>query len=95
MEIYKFLSQNIRIWIATAALTGGFLFLMSGAALPHGDAGWIQREELKNRMGELCCGPRDCERLKDGDVKPVDGGFLIQSTEEFVPTSEALPVSPD
>lgn len=70
-----------------------FLFAMN--VLAHGDADWIRREELKNRMGELCCGPSDCSRLEDGDVKPVEGGFLIQSTQEFVPTHEALPVSPD
>lgn len=81
--------------LVAAATTGGFLLFMSGVARSHGDAEWIQREELKNRVGELCCGQRDCERLSDGDVKPVNGGFVIQSTQEFVPTHEALPASPD
>jgi hypothetical protein len=86
---------TLRGLTAIAALTGGFLLVMSGVAKSHDAAEWIQREQLKNRIGELCCGPRDCSRLEDGDVKPVSGGFLIQSTKEFVPTSEALPVSPD
>lgn len=79
----------MRAVIITAALCVGF------QAAAHDSADWIRQGEFKNRIGELCCGERDCERLSDGDVKPVDGGFLIRSTNEFVPTSETLPVSPD
>lgn len=80
-----------------AAIALALFALLAGTfrAWPHEAAAWIQRGEYKNALGELCCGERDCARLDDGDVVPKDGGYLIQSRNEFVPIRQATPASPD
>ena len=70
------------------------LLLLATPALAHGPAEWIQRGGYKNSAGELCCGPRDCSELADGDVKITAAGYYVSSTKETVPFSEATP-SPD
>src|SRR5215210_1124671 len=63
-------------------------------AAAHGPAEWIQRGGYKNVAGELCCGERDCFELSDADVKVTSVGYLVVSTKETIPFSEATP-SPD
>ena len=70
------------------------LLLLTTPALAHGPAEWIQRGGYKNSVGELCCGPRDCFELADGDVKVTPAGYYVTSTKETIPFSEATP-SPD
>lgn len=60
-------------------------------ALAHDDAEWIRRDGFKNAIGELCCGPRDCSALRDGDVRVTSAGYYIVSLKETVPFGEALP----
>lgn len=57
----------------------------------HGPAEWIQRGGYKNAAGELCCGERDCFELADADVKVTPAGYLVISTKEVIPFSEATP----
>lgn len=67
------------------------LALMGHAALAHGPAEWIKQGAYKNAIGELCCGEKDCVEYAATDVKPVDGGYLIKSINEFIPHNEAQP----
>lgn len=67
------------------------LILCAMPAYAHGPAEWIQRDGYKNAAGELCCGERDCFEIEADNVKAVDGGYLIKSTNEFIPHNEAQP----
>ena len=67
------------------------LALFTTPALAHGPAEWIQRGEYKNSVGELCCGERDCFELRLSDVDTTPMGFLVKSTGEVIPFSEAQP----
>src|SRR5690349_7257393 len=72
------------LWLATA-----------GGALAHDEARWIQERAIKNTIGELCCGERDCNSVEENDVKITPSGFLIKSSGELVPFNEALPLPAD
>lgn len=71
------------------------LILVNSPVLAHDAATWIQERNIKNAVGELCCGERDCKSLESDDVKVVEGGFYIISLKETVPFSEALPLPND
>ncbi len=71
------------------------LTLMIPLALSHDDADWIRQNSLRSKIGEFCCGEGDCKKLAPNDVSHVAGGYLIISTNEFVPQRDAMPVSPD
>lgn len=79
----------MKLGMTTALIFGGFL--LASAASAHGPAEWIQRGGYKNAVGELCCGERDCFEIPDDDVKIVLGGYLIKSSNEFIPHNEAQP----
>ncbi len=76
------------------------LALLPSIVLAHGPAEWIQRGAYKNRIGELCCGERDCAELADEDVKVTAAGYRVTlhrpggDVFEIVPYAEAQP-SPD
>ena len=75
-------------FLAVVLATVGTLTL----ARAHDDAAWIEKGGYKNLAGELCCGPRDCFRLKVGDVSLTSRrDFYIQSLTEIVPKDQALP----
>ena len=74
-----------------AGLTALTMLSLSLAAYAHGPAEWIQRDQYKNSVGELCCGERDCAELTDADVKITSAGYFIVSIKETIPFSEATP----
>ena len=74
-----------------AALLAVFLL----PAQAHEDARWIQERSIKNAVGELCCGERDCVPIEENDVRVTQSGYLIKSTRELVPFNEALPLPAD
>lgn len=82
-------------FMVAVALVSFWLLAGTFRSWPHDAADWIRLQNLKNRIGELCCGERDCVRLDDDDVISVPNGFYIRSLKETVPSDEALPVSPD
>jgi hypothetical protein len=55
---------------------------------------WVARQRLRNRAGEWGCGRGDCEIVKAGEMKAVDGGHVPTRFNEFVPQHAALPFSP-
>lgn len=71
--------------------------LLAGPALAHDDAEWIRAQGLKNRMGEMCCGPQDCNAVDPARVKLTDKGYAINqgSWTEVIPYSEPMPFSID
>ena len=46
---------------------------------------------LKNEVGQVCCGGKDCAPLAEGDVIERPDGFLIRSRQVLVPFSRAHP----
>lgn len=77
-------------WIIPLMLT-----LVNSPVLAHDEAAWIQERNIKNSIGQLCCGERDCKSLEESDVKITPDGFYIVSLKETVPFSEALPLPED
>lgn len=70
------------------------LLLFLFTALPvraHDAADWINKGGYKNKMGELCCGKRDCVELGRSDVREVSAGYYVIRNGETVPFSEATP----
>ena len=68
------------------------LLLLATPALAHDSAKWIQDRAIKNAVGELCCGERDCASLAEGDITITARGYYIKSLTETVPFNEALPL---
>jgi hypothetical protein len=73
---------------------------LSSAAFAHEDADWIQRQQLRNSMGEYCCGVGDCHPVDKANFIAGPGGYLVARTargprEERIPYSEAMPLSID
>ena len=92
-----------------ALLCLGLLVILVRTVNAHGSAEWIERGAIKNRVGELCCGQKDCGELVRGTVIAtpagyrVDGVFRVQPTpdrsfeievHEIVPYQNTLP-APD
>jgi hypothetical protein len=75
----------------TLAGLAALAMLSLSFAYAHGPAEWIQRGAYKNAAGELCCGERDCFELAEADVKITPAGYLVVSTKELIPFSEATP----
>ncbi len=76
-----------------ALISAAFWAAMTGAALAHGDAWWIERGGYRNAAGVSCCGPQDCWRLPAGAVHAVPGGYSVQG-RPVIPVQQAIP-SPD
>jgi hypothetical protein len=76
--------------VLAAVLAAATLSLASA----HGPAQWIQDGSYRNAVGELCCGEHDCFELANDDISVTSAGYLVRSTSETVPFSEAQP-SPD
>jgi hypothetical protein len=57
----------------------------------HGEAQWIQDENWKNAVGELCCGERDCHQLAEDDVEVRRDGYFVRSLNVVIPHGQALP----
>lgn len=88
--------RSVGFWIVMGCVALAlFVVFMTKASRAHGDAAWIGDLQIKNRIGELCCGERDCARVADDDVITTARGYVIRSTGETVPYSEALPTPPD
>lgn len=71
------------------------VLLLLALSLPvsaHDSAEWIQKNGIKNAVGDLCCGENDCKALADDDIKITSGGYLIKSINETVPFHEAIPL---
>jgi hypothetical protein len=70
---------------AVAIITVGFGALAT--AFSH-DV-WINREKRVNAQGEWCCNQHDCEPVSSEDVKENGVGFVLVSSGEVIPYSEA------
>lgn len=72
-----------------AALAGVALYLL-GLTLPApAHDHWINNGNFVSPIDGLhCCGENDCDKLRDEDVREVEGGFYIDSLKEFVPRRE-------
>ena len=78
----------------------GLTVLLPTFAFGHQDADWIQRQQLRNRVGESCCGTNDCNPIDKDGFYPGPGGYVVTRSfrggrEEVVPYSEAMPFSID
>lgn len=77
----------------TRAFACAVLVVITAApANSHDDAEWIRRGSIKNAIGELCCGPKDCQSIAEGDVAVTPRGYRIKSLNETIPFNEALPL---
>jgi hypothetical protein len=86
--------SRLRFFILIGVMLAAALALAlcsAGRVRAHGEAAWIGDRQIKNWIGELCCGERDCARLADDDVITTARGYFIRSTGETVPYGEALP----
>jgi hypothetical protein len=54
-------------------------------ALAHGPAQWIQDQNLKNGLGELCCGESDCGYMVSGTVTAIEGGYRVDAVFRIDP----------
>ena len=74
------------------------LLLMTGAALAHGDAAWIQEDPQyrdKDNPGVHCCGVNDCHPAEPGSVEYVPGGYRVKVTGEVIPEHKTYFTRPD
>ncbi len=55
------------------------LALLPSIVLAHGPAEWVEKGKYKNRIGELCCGERDCGLYTGGTIEHVDGGYQVNA----------------
>ncbi len=68
-----------------------------GVAQAHdpetGQANWITEGAYASpQTGVHCCGPHDCDRLDQAEVKATPRGFVLHAfKDELVPYSEATP----
>ena len=73
-------------------IAGLALVASASAVLAHGDAAWIMQDSRTS----YCCGPSDCERAPLSAVKPINGGWLVVSTDQrFMEGSPDLHPSKD
>jgi hypothetical protein len=69
------------------AVTAGLV-----SARAHDDGQWIMDQQLRNQVGEWCCGKGDC----NAEAHTVGrGGYSLIGTGELVPFGEAMPLSID
>jgi hypothetical protein len=57
-------------------------------AQAHGAAAWV----MQNPETRYCCGPQDCEMLRDGQVQRLRDGYLVQipnGEPELIPDGDA------
>jgi hypothetical protein len=66
---------NIRGLIATGALTGAFIFVLSAHA-HNAPNGWA--------YDAICCSNQDCAPAPSGAVHETNDGYLIVATGEMV-----------
>ena len=74
------------------------LCLLPTSILAHDDAAWIQQQQLKNRMGESCCGAQDCTAIDKASYHEGPNGYVIvhkRGLNEVIPYSEPMPFSID
>lgn len=77
------------------AIVGAFLLIMAlPLALSYCSKAWshdfwINNNGYRAPTGEHCCGDKDCESFKEGEVHRVKGGYFIDALKEFVPDAEA------
>ena len=65
------------------------LFCLSSHAFAHDF--WINHSGYKAPTGEHCCGNNDCFVLSATDMQSTPAGWLIRSSGETIPYSEAQP----
>ncbi len=75
-------------------------FLLAAAgAHAHDDGQWIQDQGLKNKLGDPCCGFRDCNAVNPSRVSEGPAGYVIDDgagrPAETIPYPEVMPFSID
>src|SRR5882757_1578932 len=64
-------------YLAAAAVSA--LLCLVTAASAHGPAEWIQDGGIRNAVGELCCGERDCGMFAGGKIVPMADGWHVDA----------------
>lgn len=64
-------------------------------ALAHDDAQWIMDQQVRNRVGEWCCGRGDCNPVNKDNYTTTARGYRLTETGEVIPYNETIPVSID
>lgn len=68
---------RLKDWLVAAALSGGFLLVLSGMARPHDLYEWA------------CCSNLDCAPVADSAITTTDQGYRVNATMETVPYGDA------
>lgn len=67
-------------------LSAALLLLAEPSLVP---SSLIHQAHAHSWYPPICCSERDCASLSPGSVEEGPGGYLIRSTGEFIPKSEA------
>jgi hypothetical protein len=81
-----------RMTIAGVALLAA---LAGGPARAHDDGQWIMDQQLRNRVGEWCCGKGDCDPVDKSGFKVTSNGYQLAVNGETIPFGETMPLSVD
>lgn len=87
--------RNALIAVAVAFAVAFTLMGLAHPAWAHADADWIQKQQLRNSVGEWCCGINDCDPVNKADYTESVNGWTITKTKEVIPYSESMPLSID
>jgi hypothetical protein len=74
-----------------------FVAMVVTSAVGHEDGGWIGKQGWKNRVGDFCCGARDCFAVAEADYVAGPGGYRLnfRGKIEVIPYEETMPFSID
>lgn len=76
------------IWVLVSAT--------AASAHDHGAGSWINRQQLRDPLTKhYCCNAVDCQRVPDGGLKEISGGYHITETGEHWPYGRVLWKSQD
>jgi hypothetical protein len=72
------------------------LFILLGISVAGAHDSWISRNRLTDpQSGQWCCNHIDCEGQKNGDIREVQGGYLVAATGEVIPYARVIWKSED
>jgi hypothetical protein len=77
------------------ALSALLVALATTPARAHDDAQWIMDQQLRNQVGEWCCGRGDCNAVEKSGFTVTSGGYQLIVSGETIPYSQTMPLSID
>lgn len=78
--------MTLRGLIAAAALSGGFLLLMSGVSAQHNhSSGHGEYQGWASGKVANCCDTRDCGELRESEVRETDNGTQVRIDGQWCP----------